>query len=82
MAAGFVTTLQERVALLKAMDTVIANLNDEMLEIPWKMGGVPDCASEADIEDIACDPELFGHAVSIFSEIMRSDEFAETGFCY
>lgn len=63
-----------RVELLKAMDTIVRNLDDESVMDLWLTNGVPDGASESDYEYIAEDvatPEAEDGGTSCFEECCR-----------
>ena len=70
--------INTRVAVLKAMDEAIRNMNDENAMEPWLMCGVPDGACEEDYEDIASDHESYIEMVGLFAEIVK--DYAEEDF--
>jgi hypothetical protein len=70
--------INTRVAVLKAMDETIRNMNDENAMEPWLMCGVPDGACEEDYEDIASDHESYIEMVGLFAEIVK--DYAEEDF--
>ena len=51
--------INSRIAVLKAMDNAIRNMNDEEAFDPWLMCGVPDGATEYDYESIAEDHDEY-----------------------
>ena len=59
--------IEERVSLLKAMNTIMLNENDEDIINTWLDLGVPDNTSEEDYESIAEDDEAF---IDICKEFM------------
>lgn len=60
--------MQERIKMVRAMDTIIRNLNDEDYIIPWLICGVAD----GDITDNTTDEELEYYCENdIFSELME-----------
>jgi hypothetical protein len=70
--------IQSRIAVLKAMDETIRNMNDENAMEPWLMCGVPDGACEEDYEDIASDHESYIEMVGLFAKIVK--DYAEEDF--
>lgn len=70
--------VRANVELLKAMDTVVSFMNDEMAMGPWLMTGVPDDADEDDFEFIASDDELMDVACACFGMVMR--EYSKAGW--
>ena len=70
--------INTRIAVLKAMDNAIRNMNDEDAMEPWLMCGVPDGACEEDYEDIASDHESYIEMVGLFAEIVK--DYAEEDF--
>lgn len=67
-----------RVAVLKAMDDAIRNMNDEDAMEPWLMCGIPDGACEEDYEDIASDHDSYIEMVELFARIVKN--YAEEDF--
>ena len=69
--------------LLGGMDTYIRNLNDERAYDAWSALGVPDDASEDDLEWIAENVDEWSDVCRIFGSIVSgyvkddSDEFIE-----
>lgn len=70
--------INTRIAVLKAMDEAIRNMNDEDAMEPWLMCGVPDEACEEDYEDIASDHESYIEMVELFARIAKN--YAEEDF--
>lgn len=70
--------VSNNVELLKAMDTVVRYMNDEMAIEPWLMTGVPDGATEDDYEQMASDDELMDWACGCFGMVMRG--FSKSGW--
>lgn len=70
--------INTRIAVLKAMDEAIRNMNDEDAMEPWLMCGVPDGACEEDYEDIASDHESYIEMVELFARIAKN--YAEEDF--
>ncbi len=70
--------IQSRIALLKAMDNAVRNMNDERAFDPWLMGGVPDGATEEDYEYIADNHEDYIGTVKLFANIIKN--YAEEDF--
>ena len=53
--------IQERTAMLKAMDTIVRNLNDEHIIFYWLEEGVPDATKDEDYvlyADDDCYPDI------------------------
>lgn len=63
--------INSRIAVLKAMDNAIRNMNDEMAVDPWLMCGVPDGADDDDYEYIAEDHEEYAEMVKLFAKIVK-----------
>lgn len=70
--------INSRIAVLKAMDNAIRNMNDEEVLDPWLMDGVPDDAWEEDYVDIASDHEGYIEIVRLFAKIVKN--YAEEDF--
>lgn len=70
--------INTRIAVLKAMDEAIRNMNDEDAMEPWLMCGVPDEACEEDYEDIASDHESYIEMIELFARIAKN--YAEEDF--
>ncbi len=70
--------INSRIAVLKAMDNAMRNMNDEDSMEPWLMCGVPDGADEEDYESIAEDHEAYAEMVELFSRLVK--EYAEEDF--
>lgn len=64
--------INSRIAVLKAMDNAIRNMNDEEVLDPWLMCGVPDDAWEEDYADIASDHENYVEIVRLFAKIVKN----------
>lgn len=63
--------INSRIAVLKAMDNAIRNMNDEKVFEPWLMCGVPDDACEEDYMDIANDHENYIEIARLFAKIVK-----------
>lgn len=74
MLTRFITSTENRVKMLKAMDFLTSCFNDEEDEVPWLYGGVPDGATEDDYESIANDFESMQHCCKLFAAIIRNSE--------
>ena len=70
--------INSRIAVLKAMDKAVRNMNDEDSFTPWLMGGVPDGASKEDYEYIAENHEYYIETVKLFEKIVKN--YAEEDF--
>lgn len=70
--------INSRIAVLKAMDNAMRNMNDEDSMEPWLMCGVPDGADEEDYESIAEDHEAYTEMIELFSRLVK--EYAEEDF--
>lgn len=70
--------MRERFEHVKAMHTIINNMNHEDAYMEW-VYLVPDCPSEDDLRDIAEDDGLFQDACNLFRELMKL--YAGDGFC-
>lgn len=57
--------------ILGGMNEYILNLNDEDAIEPWLMCGVPDDATEDDLEYIADDYEEWVDIVNLFARIVK-----------
>ena len=66
--------IEERVSLLKAMNTIMLNENDEDIINTWLDLCVPDNASEEDYESIAEDDEAFTDICKEFLIFMRNKD--------
>ena len=66
--------VKERVELLKAMNTIILNENDEDVGDYWFSVGIPDNPSEEDYESIAEDDEAFIDICKKFMIFMRNKD--------
>lgn len=64
--------IDSRVAVLKAMDNAIRNMNNEEVLDPWLMCGVPDGAWEEDYVDIANDHDNYAEIVRLFAKIVKN----------
>lgn len=64
--------------ILGGMDTYIRELGDEELMEPWLMCGVPDEATEDDLEYIAEDLDEFTSVCKLFGKLVRT-EYKEFG---
>ena len=66
--------IEERVSLLKAMNTIMLNENDEDFIDTWFCLGVPDNASEEDYESIAEEDAAFIDICKEFMKLMRNKD--------
>ena len=66
--------VKERVELLKAMNTIILNENDEDVGDYWFSVGIPDNPSEEDYEIIAKDDDDFLFICKEFMIFMRNKD--------
>ena len=64
--------IKSRIAVLKAMDKAVRNMNDEDAFTPWLMGGVPDGADEDDYEFVAGNHEYYVETIKLFERIIES----------
>ena len=65
----------ERVAQLKVMHKFMSSSNDEELYMRWIVGGIPDCPSEDDFENVADDEELYTDCCNLFTELVQKDSW-------
>lgn len=72
------SVINSRIAVLRAMDNAIRNMNDEEAFDPWLMCGVPDGATEYDYESIAEDHDEYIDIVKLFAKIVKN--YAEEDF--
>ena len=70
--------INSRIAVLKAMDNAIRNMNDEEVFDLWLSEGVPDEASEEDYESIAEVHSDYIYVVNIFRACAR--DYAKEDF--
>lgn len=63
--------INSRIAVLKAMDNAIRNMNDEESFDPWLMCGVPDGSDDDDYESIAENTEEYVETVKLFAKIVK-----------
>ena len=63
--------INSRIAVLKAMDNAIRNMNNEEVFDPWLMCGVPDGSDDDDYECIAEDTEEYVETVKLFVKIVK-----------
>lgn len=64
----------ERVKILRAMETIVRNLNDEEIIERWLMGGIADGDAEEDdkyLFDTYGDDKTFADIMSCFCRTMR-----------
>jgi hypothetical protein len=67
---------KERIAVIKAMDLIIHNLNDERDIFWWLENGVPDGeinedTPEEDLQWLVEEDDMFADIMSTFTKIMR-----------
>lgn len=60
-----------RMNILGGMNAMIADIGDEDILENWITFGVPDCATEEELKEIAEDDECFADVVECFVKIMR-----------
>jgi hypothetical protein len=70
--------INSRISVLKAMHTIMINMNNEDAYWCWVTNGVPDEPSEEDYRDIAEDPEMFNDCTNHFTSVYNS--FISDGF--
>lgn len=70
--------INSRIAVLKAMDNAVRNMNDEVVFDTWLMCGVPDDAREEDYEGIASNHEDYIDIARLFAKIVKN--YAEEDF--
>jgi hypothetical protein len=63
--------INSRIAVLKAMDNAIRNMNDEEAFDPWLMCGVPDGSDDDDYESIAENTKEYVETVKLFAKIVK-----------
>ena len=68
------SSIDLRVAQLKAMDGFMHSVNNEELIDEWLTYGVPDEASEDDYRFIAEDDEAYRECVGIFKRTVKDDD--------
>ena len=68
------SSIDLRVAQLKAMDDFMHSVNNEELIDEWLTYGVPDEASEEDYRFIAEDDEAYRECVEIFKRTVKDDD--------
>lgn len=66
-------TNNERITQLRIMHKFMTNSNDEELYMQWVAGGVPDCPSDDDFENIAGDDELYSGCCNLFTDLVQKD---------
>ena len=71
-----------RTNALKAMHLLASHFNDEELESAWTSFGVPDGATDEEIEEIAGPEETFEACADLFAKLVSGKQFAESGFCF
>ena len=65
------TLIQERIKLLKGMDSYICNeVGDEDIWETWIAVGVPDCATEEDYRFMAADEETWCETCALFGRLI------------
>lgn len=65
------TLIQERIKLLKGMDSYICNeIGDEDIWETWIAVGVPDCATEEDYRFMAEDEETWCETCALFGRLI------------
>ena len=70
-------THRNRIAILKAMHTLIVYANDESAYMEW-IYLVPDAPDEDDFDDIAQDDDLYGECCVLFRKLMK--KYGDSGF--
>jgi len=70
--------INSRIAVLKAMDNAVRNMNDEEVFEPWLMCGVPDGADDDDYLSIAEDHDNYKDVVRTFAKCVKY--YAEEDF--
>jgi len=70
--------INSRIAVLKAMDNAVRNMNDEDVFASWWTDGVPDGADEGDYLFIAEDHENYKDVVRVFAKCVKY--YAEEDF--
>lgn len=71
--------VEERRDQLKTMHKFMTNSNDENLYMQWIAGGVPDCPSEDDFENIADDEELYTDCCNLFTALVQKNGWRYSG---
>ena len=61
--------MQRRIAVLKAMHTIVVNMNDEYAYELWITEGIPDEPDEMDFQDVA--REYFEETTSVFTNVIK-----------
>jgi len=69
-----IMSVKERVELLKAMNTIVLNENDENVCDGWITVNIPDNSSEEDYEAIASNDDVFLFVCKEFMAIMRNKD--------
>ena len=70
--------IENRIAVLKAMNDAVCGMNDEDATVSWLMVGVPDGADEDDYLFIAENHEEYIDIVKVFARIVK--DYAEEDF--
>ena len=67
---------EKRIEILKTMDNIARKLCDEELFYDyWLAEGIPDCATQEDLECIAKDSELYRDIEKTFENIIKYGDF-------
>lgn len=60
---------ERRIEVLKAMHTIVTNMNDEYAYNLWTTEGMPDCPDEYDFQDVA--REYFEETTAVFTNVIK-----------
>lgn len=60
---------ERRIEVLKAMHTIVTNMNDEYAYELWITEGMPDCPDEYDFQDVA--REYFEETTAVFTNVIK-----------
>ena len=62
--------MEERIEMIKSMDYIICNVNDEGAYMKW-INVVPDAPTVDDYESIAEDDELYSEVLNLFCNLIK-----------